>query len=109
MKRLIQRVLKIHKDKNRVKITLPSELMIMIKFVILAKFVSCYEGFCDPSAKKNITFSRIENHECCSIIKLTVKSNQGTLGLDNCLFDLSEDDNVYHLRQISAIQSYAVR
>ena len=81
----------------------------MIKYILLTHFATCYEGFCDSSAKKNITFSRIESHKCCSIIKLTVKSNPDMFGLDNCLFDLSEYDNVYHLRQISAIQDSVVR
>ena len=81
----------------------------MRKLFLVAHLASCYEGFCDPYAKKNITFTRIEKHECCSIIKLAIKSDPDTLGLDNCLFDLSKDDNVYHLRQNSAIEPNAAR
>ena len=59
-----------------------------------------YSGYCNKDAEQRLTFTRRAVFECCSIVKLTM--NDGDHPLDSCLFDLTPDDDVYHLRQVSA-------
>ena len=109
-------------------ISLLSELKSFKRMILLwfyfSKLFHAYEGFCSGSAKHKLTFTRLrfelsycylnrklwtlnrsKTNNCCKIIKLSIQNHKDH-ALDNCLFDLSDYDNVYHIRQVSATSSF---
>ena len=96
----------------------------ILLWLYFLKLFNAYEGFCSGNAKHRLTFTRLrfevfdwlpsrkfwtlnrsETNNCCKIIKLSIQ-NGADHALDNCLFDLSDYDNVYHIRQVSATSSF---